>query len=256
MAVARVRGVRARTALSRSPDRRRSDRCRARPAPPKPNPAWSLRAMRSKRWRCRNATAARLAPRPRWSATGGRSAACSTAPHRAPGSNARRRRCPTKLRSSRSSAAPRRPGERSRPGLRRRAIAASAPRLVRPARSPGSAAATIRFFFAESPSSAKLSTGFLGARKKALDESAAGPIHQNVLGNFGSRAWEPRRVKPAGFTLSGPPKSSGQAASGTFSTFSASFAWVATGCGEASAATLPRSGNSRRDASTTAPSAK
>ena len=40
-----------------------------------------------------------------WSATGGRSAGCSTAPRPAPASSARRRHCPTKRRSSKSSIA-------------------------------------------------------------------------------------------------------------------------------------------------------
>src|SRR6476660_3069339 len=46
-------------------------RCRARREPPKPRRAWSLPATPWKLWRCRSATAARSAPLPPWSATGG-----------------------------------------------------------------------------------------------------------------------------------------------------------------------------------------
>ena len=94
-------------------------------------------AMRWKFSRRRSAAAARLAPPPRWSATGGRSAACSTAPRRGPASI---RPAPV---ASRRSLARRgdqcllgHAGERARARLRRRAIAAPAPRPVRPARSP------------------------------------------------------------------------------------------------------------------------
>ena len=114
----------------------------------------------------------------------------------------------------------------------------------------------LRAVLAGPPADQKLSTGFLGRRKKIAGRISRGLIHQNVLRNFGSRAWESRRVKPAGFTLSGPLNFADQAASGSFSTFAASFAWAETGCIRMSAIVARRSGNSRREASTTAPSAK